>query len=180
MNIPKHAAGLALFTFIVGASVFIAGLLIEPAITLQIPPVRIDVPPYSRTLATQLVAYKAQFVSLDFINHQSYTTLRLKRDAAGPAPERIWVYTSFFTLTSPLHEHWRIEPVEILNPFANGDEVSLTVAAPCQWSAERRVPRSGFYAKVGVSTVSGEDAIRQTLVMGMDIEILIPVLVQVD
>lgn len=179
MNIPKHVAGIALFTLIFSVSVFIAGLLTEPAMTMRIPPVPIDAPLYRSPAAFQLVDYKVRLVSLDFINQKSYTTLTLKRDADGPAPERIWVYTYFSTPVVSLHRAWPSAPVEILEPFADGDEVSLTAAAACQWCTDPGVPRSDFYANVGVSTVSGEDA-KRLAQMRTDIEMLTSVLVQVD
>lgn len=179
MNIPKHVAGIALFTLIFSVSVFIANLLTEPAMTMRIPPVPIDAPPYNSRAAFQFVDYKVRLVSLDLINRKSYTTLTLKRDADGPAPERIWVYTYFFIPRVSLHRTWTSVPVEIREPFADGDEVSLTVAGACRWCVDLTGPTSEFYANVGVSTLSGEDA-QRIAQMKTDIKEASPVLVQFD
>lgn len=179
MNIPKHAAGIALFTLIVSVSIFIAGLLTEPAMTMRIPPVPIDAPPDNSRAMFQFVDHKVRLVSLDLINRKSYTMLTLKRDADGPAPERIWIYTYFFTPIDSLHRTWPSVPVEIREPFADGDEVSLTVAGACRWCADLSAPNFGFYANVGVSTLSGEDA-QRIAQMKTDIKAASPVLVQVD
>ena len=180
MNVPKHVAGIALFTLIVGVSVFIAGLLTEPAMTMRIPPVPIDAPLDSSSGAFQSIDYKVQFVSLDFINRKSYTTLSIKRRAEDFRPARLWVYTSFFTAESP-RKIWLSAPVEIKDPFVSGDEVSLTVPFLLPEASRYLYSlRATYYARVGVSAVSSEAAIYSAEQMGSDIETAIPVLVQVD
>lgn len=183
MNVPKHVAGIALFTLIVSISVFIAGLLTEPATTMRIPPVLLDAPlngSHFRTVpVSQPISYKVQLVSLDFINHQSYTTLTLKRETDDPWPDKLWVNTSFFIPSAP-RKNWYSDPVEINLPSASGNEMSLTVAVECPWTKTDYAPRSGYYARVSVSTVSSEAAIYSNEQMDKDIKTTIPVLVQVD
>lgn len=176
MNTPKHIAGIALFILIVGVSALIASIVAAP---LQIiPPIPIHAP---QTLNEQVshVNYKVQLVSLDFINRESYTTLRLKRQTDGPAPEKLWLYSSFFVPESP-RKQWSSTPVEIVRPFAEGDEVSLTIAGACPMCEEANAPRAGYYARVVVSTVPSESDCRLGERAVADIKTAIPVLVQVE
>ena len=115
MNIPQHAAGISLFIFIAVVSIFIVSLMAAPL--EMIPPVALD----ARTKVDKAtdesaqvphVRYRAQLVSLDFINRQSYTTLKLVRLPDGPVPDKLWVCTSFFVPEYPQKE-WSSGPVEI-------------------------------------------------------------------
>lgn len=178
MNITKHAAGIALFTFIVGVSVFINSILNAP--TLTIPSVPLSAQPLRSVAVSEPVSYEVQLVSLDFINQQSYTRLKLKRETNDAWPRKLWVYTSFFLPASP-HKSWWTEPVEVSVHPTSGDEMSLTVASDCSWCAGSNfAPRSGYYALVSVSAVSAEAAILNNQQMNTDIETAIPVLVQVE
>lgn len=183
MNVPKHVAGIALFTLIFSVSIFIAGLLSEPAMTMRIPPLPLGAPlngsPFRTVTVSQPISYKVQLVSLDFINHQSFTTLTLKRETDDPWPDKLWVYTSFFIPSAP-RKNWSSDPVEINVPSASGNEMSLTVAIECPWTKTDYAPRSGYYARVSVSTVSSEAAIYSDEQMDRDIKTATPVLVQVD
>ena len=177
MNVPKHAAGIALFILIVSVSVFIAAIV---AVPLQmIPPVPINASSHRNAAGSQPVSYKVQLVSVDFINRESYTTLRLKRERGAPAPDSLWVYTSFFVPEYP-NKSWSGSPVELREPFAEGDKVSLTVTAACPWCGDANAPRAGYYARVQVSTVSSEAAARRDQDFDPDIKTATPVLVQVE
>jgi hypothetical protein len=176
MNVPKHIAGLVLFIFIVSISVFIVGIVTAP---LEM------IPPFKETKlscvyelseAAPPVGYKVQLVSLDFINRESYTTLTLKRDLSRPAPERIWVATSFYTLERP-HESWTSGAVEIRLPFADSDEVRLTLKSSCYWCSDASAPRAGYYARVQVSAESSDAAAHDDQ-MDADHQTPISVLVQ--
>jgi hypothetical protein len=177
MNIPKHVAGIALFILIVAVSVFIASIVAAPL--QMIPPVQIKATRLPPVNASTPVNYKVQLVSLDFINRKSYTTLTLKRDAGSPAPDVLWVETSLFIPEHP-YQSWWGQPIEIRQPFANGDQVSLTVTADCEWCADASAPRAGYYARVGVSTTSAEDATCRAAQVKADIKTALPVLVQVE
>jgi hypothetical protein len=177
MNIPKHVAGIALFITIVLVSVFIAGIVSAPL--RMIPPVTVTSPAQDG-IDSPDIGYSVQLVSLDFINRKSYATLTLRRDADdATAPGRLWVYTSFYVPELP-YKSWSSTPVEIREPFAGGDVAKLTVTGTCAPCADATAPRAGYYARVGVSTVSGEDAIRRAEQMKTDIKNPFPVLVQVE
>jgi hypothetical protein len=181
MNIRKHVAGITLFIFIVAASIFIVGIMTAPALT--IPPVPIHDAPASRnTIDSPPFRYMTQLVSLDFINQQSYTTLKLKRHVDEPAPERLWVYTLFFVPERP-QISWSSGPVEVLRPFKDNDEATITVTGECTLCGNSRAPRNGYYARVYVSTIRREwDAPSGAKIdkIGTDITTAIPVLVQVE
>lgn len=158
MNSPKHVAGIVLFIFIVSISVFIVDIVNVPLET--IPPLnakKASEPRDLKSLPVQPVDYKVQLVSLDFINRESYTTLTLKRATTRPAPARIWVGTSFYTLERPL-ESWSNVPAEIRSPFATGDEVTLTLKSACPLCSDASAPRAGYYARVRVSIESSAAA----------------------
>jgi hypothetical protein len=178
MNIPKHIAGLALFILIVGASIFIANIMAAPVLT--IPPVPLlDASPSRDTTELSPFRYGARLVSLDFINRQSYTTAKLKRHANLPAPERLWVYTLFFIPEYP-QIRWTSGPVEVLRPFEDSDEATITVSGECALCGDSRAPRSGYYARVYVSTSPSEWYLWRDAKIDTDIASAIPVLVQVE
>jgi hypothetical protein len=176
MNIPKHVAGIALFIFIAAVSIFIVGIVTAPL--QMIPPVSVASPAQDG-IDSPDIGYSAQLVSLDFINRKIYTTLTLRRDANEPAPDRLWVNTSVFIPGSPYQSRWG-NSVEVRRPFADGDNVRLTVTADCQWCADPSMPRAGYYARVGISTVSANDALYRAAQVEPDIKTTIPVLVQVE
>lgn len=178
MNVPKHVAGIALFIFIVSVSVFIAAIVAAPL--QMIPPVPLGASSHRNAAESQSVSYHVQIVSVDFINRESYTSLSLKRERGAPAPDSLWVYTSFFVPEYP-NKSWSGSPVELREPFSEGDEVSsITVTAACPWCGDANAPRAGYYARVRVSTVSSEAAARRDEDFDPDIKTAIPVLVQVE
>jgi hypothetical protein len=183
MNVPKHVAGLALFILIVSVSVFINKLLAAPSVTMHIPPVPLGAPlndsPFRTVRISQPFSYNVRLVSLDFINRRSYTTLTLKRETKDPWPDELWVDTSFFIPSNPA-KSWSGAPVRINVPRASGDEISLTAIGDCPRCQTDSAPRSGYYARVSVSSVSAEAATVSNDEMNRDIETATPVLVQVD
>lgn len=155
MNIPKHVAGLVLFIFIVSLSVFVVEIVNAPLEMIpplkQTPPLRSTVIRDEAPSVDYPVHYKVRLVSLDFINRESYTTLTLRRDRSFPAPDRVRVSTSFYTLERPL-KSWAGTPAEIRRPFANGDEITVTLKDACPVCSDASAPRAGYYARVLVST----------------------------
>lgn len=99
------------------------------------------------------VVFKPRSITLDFEAGKSHTTLALERDATRPAPEKLWVWTYFF---SPEGERTYCagEPVEVRRPFATGDSPTITATAS---AADCRAPSPALYAlyaRVNVSTES--------------------------
>lgn len=95
-------------------------------------------------------------VALDREHKRSYTRLTLSLDYPRPLSERFWVRTYFFTPDDPSHRTWASAPVEIQQPFANGNYPIITVAAPCDWLSDNDAPQSGYFARVQFFTGNGE------------------------
>jgi hypothetical protein len=178
LNMQKHIAGLALFIFIVISSVYILGIVAAPL--RMIPPVPLNAPSPPSVTVWLPVSYRVHLVSLDFNTQTSYTTLTLKREGNNPAPDKLWVNTTFFVPEWP-GERWSNGAVEIREPFANGrNEATPTVVAGFPWRDDASVLRAGYYAIVTVSTVSADDAARRAEQTAADIKTAAPVLVQVE
>lgn len=150
MNVRKHLAGFALFSFILGSAILINHLLTIPNVTI---------PPVLRPEATpvivkewQPVIYRVRQVSLDYRNKKSYTELSLYRQLHRPAPETVWVTTTYFSPDSTRAEDWTTI-TEIRHPFArgNGEEV---VVATANWELppSLETPGAGYFARVHVSS----------------------------
>ncbi|MDT7604691.1 MAG: hypothetical protein QOF61_2688, partial [Acidobacteriota bacterium] len=92
-----------------------------------------------------------QLVSLDRENRLSYTRLKLWV-RHYPAPERLWVKTYFFTPDDPSRRVWSSAPVELREPFFDGNAATVNVAATCDWCGNTDTPTGGFFARVQVST----------------------------
>jgi hypothetical protein len=176
MNISKQLAGIAVFITIIGVTIF----LLRPVSAPVVNPPLIPPPPPAAISASQPLNYQVQTVYLNLVNRKSYTTLRLKRDVVLPAPESIWVRTSFFSTDSSTRHNWSSEPVEIRQPFANGDQATITATANCDWCNEAGAPRGGYYARVHISTVSKEAARLRDDMLNADITTATPVLIQTE
>lgn len=133
----------------------------------------------SATLSgSQSVPYKTRFISLDFEKQQSFTTLTIERKPSGPAPQSLWVWTYFFAPDDSSQRIWASRPVEIHEPFASSDRATITATASCEWCVDQRAPRSGYYARVHISTQSSEAARLANEPTSRDIASATPVLVQ--
>ena len=174
MNLRKHVAGFALFSAIVGCAIFINALLTAPV--ARIPPVLITAPPMSPpTRLRQPVNYKVRLVSLDFINRESYTVLKLKHETGQPVPEKLWV-TTVFSPDSPSGKSFVIT-TKILNPFENEDDLEYTAASSCAGCDYSNAPRVGYFARVYVST---DEANLYPGDFDSDLTTAIPVVVQAE
>jgi hypothetical protein len=123
-----------------------------------------------------LGSYQVELVSLDFQSRHSYTTLTLNRAPAKRAPERLWVRTYFFTPDGSRAVLYT-DTVEFHNPFINGDTITLTATAPCH-QCEQSLARDSYYARVQISTRSGNDLLLRDVLIDKDITTATPVLVQ--
>ncbi|MFL6229083.1 MAG: hypothetical protein ACJ741_09910 [Pyrinomonadaceae bacterium] len=119
-----------------------------------------------------------QLVSLDRENRRSYTRLSLWLRFYR-APERLWVRTYFFTPDDPARRVWSSAPVELRQPFADGSAMTLNVAADCEWCGNANAPRSGFFARVQVSTDSESSSLPE-YDQFFDIRTAAPVVVQFE
>lgn len=184
MKVLKKLTGVAVFFVALGVALTVTKFY-DSLISLTgraAPEVTASIPApnnLSDTLpGSQSVPHKAQFISLDFEKQQSFTTLIIEREPNDPAPQSIWVWTYFFAPDDSSQRIWASAPVEIHEPFAGGDYATITATAPCEWCADRRAPRSGYYARVHVSTRSSEAARFANEQTSRDIASAVPVLVQ--
>ncbi|HEY0406393.1 MAG TPA: hypothetical protein VGC89_11745 [Pyrinomonadaceae bacterium] len=179
MNMQKHVFGFALFILIFSVSVYFVTIMAAPL--QMIPPVPIYESPARSVPLSQPASYRVQLVSLDFITQTSYTTLTFKRDRNTAAPAKLWVSVSFFVPELP-GKRWSSVPVEVIDPLSDDrDEATLTLVSGFYGRGNASAaPRSGYYALVAVSTVSGDDAASRAEEAAADIRTAAPVLVQVE
>ncbi|HEX8476462.1 MAG TPA: hypothetical protein VF666_20860 [Pyrinomonadaceae bacterium] len=187
MNIMKKLAGIAVFLLALIAAIAVTRYYAPdqtpdvPADNLNAsvpnaPPAPPVAPPSHTATVSTPVFHQVQLVTLDLANEQSHTTLVLERDASKPAPERVWVWTFFFVPGDG--QGWASAPVEIRQPFTNGNRVTRTVTAECAPCGDLRAPKSGYYARVKVSSDHEEAARWSTAEMSRDIANASPVVVE--
>jgi hypothetical protein len=122
------------------------------------------------------VVFKPQQITLDFESKKSHTTLLLERDPSAPAPQKVWVWTYFFT--SGERKYCAGEPVEVRWPSAESRSERVTVEAPAASCAEPRDASTTFYARVNVSTESAFAARLSESKISYDLTSATPVVVQ--
>ena len=172
MNLRKHLVGIALFLVIFGSTVLIFNLVtgaIDEGLNL------IQTQPASEVQ----LSYQVPYVSLDFINQQSYTNLTLDRKIGRYRGETLWVRTYFF---APDYDRrvWASEAVEVRIPSDATDRMEIMSTAPCEWCSDRSAPRSGYFARVIVSHRSASDTYLLDSEINRGITTATPVVVQVE
>ena len=184
MKVRKEIAGVVVFLATLGVAVTVTKFYDRlTSVTISAAPEATASVPASDDLpamlpGSQSIPYKAQLISLDFEKQQSFTTLTIERNPSGPAPQSIWVWTYFFAPDDSSQRLWASKPVEIHEPFASSDRATITATAACEWCADQRAPRSGYYARVHISTQSSEAARLANEQTSRDIAGAVPVLVQ--
>lgn len=151
MNARKHVAGFVVFSFILGSAILINHFLTIPQAT--IPPVPIQEAIPVTVKEPQAVTYRVRQVSLDYANKKSYTELRLFRQPNQPAPERVWVTTTYFSPDTTRAEDWTTV-TEIRQPFANGDGEIFVATADWDLPPALQTPEAAYFARVYVSSES--------------------------
>jgi hypothetical protein len=149
MSVRKHVAGFAVFSFILGSAILINHFLNIP--DAVIPPVVSHEEILVRAKEPQLVIYRVRQVSLDYINKKSYTELMLFRQPHQPAPEKIWVTTTYFSPDTALAEDWTTI-TEIQQPFSRGNSDVVVAAAEWDLPPALETPGAGYFARVHVSS----------------------------
>lgn len=181
MNIPKILARAGVFIIALVSAIALTKFYMRPAAAPRQTPtatVARQSPPETAPPETP-VHIKARLVTLDFERRNSYTTLVLERDRQQPAPEKLWVRTYFFTPDSATTSKlWTSDPVEIRQPFATGDKVTINAVAACFWCDDGGASMSGYYARVYLSTASPEAASVREEQLSYDITTAIPVVVE--
>lgn len=185
MNILKKLIGVTVFLAALCTALLVTryyDLSSNPApktlSSTTVPPPALDALPNSAP-PQDSVSYKVQLISIDLNSNKSYTTLTLKREPTHPAPEKLWVWTYFFTPDRP-RQSWSSTPVELRQPFANGDNTTVNTIEVCHWCNDRRAPKAGYYAQVNISTRSSALAVLPDAQLNSDIAAAVPVLVQGD
>ncbi len=156
MNFLKKLIGVVVFVAALAGAVVLTKYYGRPEPT----EVRTDNPPIPRdanmnvsaTPPAAPVVFKPQQITLDFASKKSHTTLLLERDPSAPAPQKVWVWTYFFTAGE--RKYCAGDPVEVRWPSAESRSERVTVEAPAASCAEPRDASTTFYARVNVSTES--------------------------
>lgn len=175
MNLRKHIDGFAVFLIILTIAVSINEYLTWPG--WKAPSVRVAAPlPHETTRNQQPINFNVRQVSLDFIKGESHTTLTLKREAGEFAPEKLRVTTIFFSPEYPERGSWTSR-AEILRPFASGDQIEVTATSDCEWCVPFDTPKSGYFARVYVSTEEDDNASLSNEQFSRDITTAVPVVV---
>jgi len=175
MNHRKHLAGVALFLAIFAGTVFIFNIL-----TIKSPeiPVSNRVTPHPATEVE--LSYEVPYVSLDFINQRSYAMVRLEATTSRSVPRTLWVRTYFFAPDDNQGRVWASEVTEIHNPSAESDRIEIVTTAFCNLFTEQSAPKSGYFARVFVSTRSAADTSLADSEINRDITTATPVVVQAE
>ncbi|MGH9942289.1 MAG: hypothetical protein ACRD9R_08025 [Pyrinomonadaceae bacterium] len=156
MPLSKNLAGFSVSLVTLCAAIFLTRFLLFLVSPMP------QLAPDTRTVITcglspaveEEIGRAVQLITLDREAYRAYTKLTLTRDADGPpAPERVWVWTYFFTPDG--RKTWAAEPVEVRDPFRdNSHRATVTVSSACHWCDDVDTPAHGYYAGVRVSTVS--------------------------
>ncbi|MBA2732828.1 MAG: hypothetical protein H0U54_08050 [Acidobacteria bacterium] len=173
MNLRKHIAGFAVFLIILSSAIFINEYLRTPSRKARY--VQVVAPiPQGTTGRQQSVSFDVRQVSLDFIKGESHTTLTLNREAGQFAPERLWVTTIFFSPNYPERGSWTSK-TEIRRPFASGDRIEITATGECEWCVPFDTPKTGYFARVYVSTEDEDNSYPHDGQFSRDITTAVPV-----
>jgi hypothetical protein len=181
MNFLKKLAGIVVFVGALAGAVVLTKYYGRPAPTEDVPRTVATSAPAEATDApvSAPVVFKPQLVTLDFEGRKSHTTLVLERDRTRPAPERLWVWTYFFSPgAGGERKYCAGEPVEVRQPFATGDRATVTLDAPATPCEEPRDASSTYYARVNVSAESAFAARLSESKISYDVTSATPVVVQ--
>lgn len=146
MNIRKHLAGFAIFSVILGSAILINHFLSIPIAT--IPPVPLS---EDRLTEKRPVTYSVRQVSLDYNNKKSYTVVYLSHQPDQPAPEKVWVTTTYFSPDSTRAENWTTT-TEFRQPFARDNGEAFVAAADWELPPYPSAPGASYFARVYVSS----------------------------
>lgn len=178
MNFLKKLTGIIVFVAVLAGAVALTKYYgrPEPAeVGTETPPAPPAPPPAPDAPAAPVV-FKPQLVTLDFASRKSHTTLVLERDPSASAPQKVWVWTYFFTMGE--RKYCAGEPVEVRWPSAESRSEKVTVEAPASSCAEPRDASTTFYARVNVSTESAFAARLSESKISYDLTSATPVVVQ--
>ncbi|HEV2706305.1 MAG TPA: hypothetical protein VGV59_10300 [Pyrinomonadaceae bacterium] len=185
MNFFKQVAGICVFVVAFTAAVALArfyGLLSAPVLWLdevRTPEIARVAPARGGAREAFEVPLAARFVTLDFERRRSYTTLELDGEVWRDAPDKLRVWTYFFTPEGAARgEVWAAEPVELTRLSGGSDIFKLNAEAACSFCDDADAPPSGYYARVYVTTDSRPPVNLHAGNFDFDIKTASPVLVQ--
>ena len=150
MNARKHLAGFVVFSFILGSAILINYFLAIP--DAVIPPVlgaednRVTIKKHQTP-----ITFRARQVSLDYNSGKSYTELNLFRPLDQPAPDKVWVTTSFYSPDSTRAERWVIIS-EFRQPFDRGNGEVFVATERWNLPPLPGKPGAGYFAEIDVSS----------------------------
>lgn len=103
------------------------------------------------------VSFDVESVTLNYSTRNMEIRGKL-RNSDTTKPTKVWVWAYFFAPNSEYASgSWSGSPIELDNPFASGNEASVTATGHFHWWDNPNTPGSGYYARVSTSTLS-EDA----------------------
>lgn len=171
MNFLKKLTGVFVFVAAIAGAVLVSRYFSAPPpeVTREAPRLPVipadprlapDPPPHPASAAeAPPVSSRARHVTLDFTTKKSHLTLELERDRSlRPAPPRVWAWVAFFPPGGGEGGRCEAGPVEVRQPFAHGDRVTVVVEADASGCEAPRGAAATLYARVHVSSVSAEAA----------------------
>jgi hypothetical protein len=183
MNFLKKLAGILVFVAALAGAVVLTKYYGRP----EPVEVRTDTPPppgvnmnaSAPPAAALPVVFKPQLITLDFASRKSHTTVVLERDPGGDEPQKVWVWTYFFTTEEGRERKYCAgEPVEVRWPSADSTRERVTVEATAAACAAPRDASATFYARVNVSAESAFAARLSESKISYDLSSATPVVVQ--
>ncbi len=185
MNFLKKLAGILVFVAALAGAVVLTKHYGRPE-PLEVktdtpapPGVNMNTSVTTTPAAAAPVTFKPQFITLDFARRKSYTTVILERDPSRPAPQKVWVWTYFFTTKAGSERKYCAdEPVEVRWPSADSTRETVMVEAPLSSCAAPRDASATFYGRVNVSAESAFAARLSESKISYDLSSATPVLVQ--
>lgn len=102
------------------------------------------------------VIFDVESVTLNYGTRNMEIRGRLRSNGATK-PEKVWVWAYFFAPNSEYASgSWSGSPIELNNPFVSGNEAIVTVVGHFHWADNQYTPKSGYFARVNTSTLTGD------------------------
>jgi hypothetical protein len=154
MSIPKLCLRLAVFLCTLTVALCFTRLFsIPPRVEFKV-----AAPALLPALSVPQVSFYPQQIVFDRAHGKLYTQLTVEHDPSTPVPERLWVWTYLFSLDGKICRLPAHEPVEVRQPFAQGDRTTLNVVTMCDICGDEETTPRSYYAWVNITTGSAADA----------------------
>lgn len=116
-------------------------------------------PPVMPTAVPTEVEFEPRSISLDYGAREMIIRGTLRKAEGAPAPEKVWVWAYFTNPNIDTRGSWSDSPLEVRPRFGKDGTARITARGHFHWANNPDLPRSGYYARVSVSSIS-EDAAR--------------------